>query len=182
MSNESRKFGSQVLTLKDIAALSIQAIVTLYNNRADKPVSRFSDRKAAERRLWALGTPVETAEAAKPEKAPRAPKTASGEPRKGRSKTFRLAPRDTQKVPKEGSKRRAAFDLIGRDEGAKLTEIMKKTGWDEDTAYEGVRHLNVTCGFGLYHHPVGASDHRIFLAKNNKEFRELSAKYKDVIE
>jgi hypothetical protein len=58
----------------DLQAASMTELVEFYNHNADKPVSRFSDRKAAERRVAKLveentGKQLEAPEASPEEKA-----------------------------------------------------------------------------------------------------------------
>ena len=180
--SESRVFDGKSLTQADLKGMSAQALVTLHNKLAPKPVNRFSDRKTAERRVWALGTKEAASpspEASQPKK-PRAT-AEKKQPSSGgvRLKTFRLAPRDDKHEPREGTKRAETLRLLSRENGAKFSEIQEKIGWDEKTAYEGIRLINVQCGYGLYHTNLPDGDYRIFLAKDMKEFRALADKFKE---
>ena len=84
-----------------------------------KPVRKFTDRKTAVVRIW------KAVQALTPAPAPHEAHVAQ--------KKARAAKRATQKdeppTPRDGSKKAIVLDLIRRDTGASLQELMAATGW-----------------------------------------------------
>lgn len=69
------------------------------------------------------------------------------------------------KLPNEKSKRRVAYNLIAREEGASYAEISEATGWNDVNAREGVRLLHRQNGVNL----VMGEDGRIKLADEDHQ-------------
>jgi hypothetical protein len=77
-----------------------------------KPVKKFTDRKTAAARIW------KAIQALTPAPAPQAAPVAPKEPRSSKPTT-----------PRDGSKKAQVLDLIKRQDGATLKDIMAATGW-----------------------------------------------------
>lgn len=64
-------------------------------------------------------------------------------------KAFNMAPQTELKKFRDGTKRAQIIGLMLREGGATFNELMTETGWDDKTAYEGVRLINLYVGYGL---------------------------------
>lgn len=53
------------------------------------------------------------------------------------------------KLPHDKSKRKTAYDLIAREEGATYEELSAATGWNDTNVREGVRLLHKQNGVDL---------------------------------
>lgn len=168
-----------------LAQLTTPALVTLYNKLAAdhstdevKPVTRFSDRATAEKRVAALlekcqmavfsvtdGVPelVSTAIVqARPEvtNTPVAVEPKTEEPkekaeRKRRGFRFVFPAKDEIKGHREGTNRAKLVEMMSRPAtaergaGATFDELRAATGWDEKTCYEGTRLVHYYLGYGM---------------------------------
>lgn len=63
-------------------------------------------------------------------------------------KAFDFSPKASQKECKPGSKRATTLEMLKGD-GATFDEVKAKIGWDERTAYEGIRLLHSYLGYGI---------------------------------
>ena len=87
-----------------------------------KPVKKFTDRKTAASRIWKAVQALTPAPAQ--HAGPAAPKKAKA--------TKDATPKDDATGPKgarEGSKKAIVLDMLRRQEGATLADIMSATGW-----------------------------------------------------
>jgi hypothetical protein len=115
-----------------------------------KPVKKFENRKAAVSRIWKaiqrLNGSATPEAATDVETAPAALKGAKGAPAKGKSSKkaspAKKAPKGAKAskpaksefgVPREGSKTAQVVALLQRKNGATLSEIMEKMGWQAHT-------------------------------------------------
>jgi hypothetical protein len=141
------------------ATRPMDRFVTVWNSFAGiagfgadlKPVKKFENRDKAVARIWKAlqhlngGATVEDASTA--ETAATAPKGAKGERAKGKpgkkgtpAKKAPKAPSKATKpakpesgAPREGSKTAQVIAMLQRKNGATLSEIMEKTGWQAHT-------------------------------------------------
>jgi Protein of unknown function (DUF3489) len=88
-------------------------LVALWNGLPGlTPVSKFTDRKTALRRIWkALQDPVESTNGSHP------------------SSRQRRGSRGTKAVAREGSKKARILSLLKQSKGATLPDLMRETGW-----------------------------------------------------
>ncbi len=98
-----------------------------------KPVRKFTDRKTAVARIWKaiqkLDGPAESDTTATAPQAPtRAPKAAKGAPKKAKPAKVARA-KEGAVLPREFSKKAIVLELLRRNQGATLKEIMAATGW-----------------------------------------------------
>jgi hypothetical protein len=174
----------------DLAAFSTTRLVELFNKHATEPVTRFASRPVAYRRLFevlqgltqveapVLEEPVIEAPVITEEKAAPTPivelKKRAGPAREmlteslekqGRKARFgfRLPPAVAPKQPRSGTNRALLHTLGSRPEGALFSEAMTACGWDQKTAYEGIRLLSVFNGFGLWSEQEGDFDVRFWV-------------------
>ena len=103
-----------------------------------KPVTKFTSRKTATERIWkAIQSLGETAPSSTPEPvAPQtphvAPEEAPTETRPKRAKKADVAT-TTAAGPREGSKTSRVIDLLKREGGVTLKELMIEMGWQSHT-------------------------------------------------
>lgn len=143
-----------IQTREDLDSLTTKQLVELYNQVTGRKTKKFNTRKVGLEQTWrALQTTSPAGE--KAEAAGREKEEA------GQGLSFRLPPRDQQKEPRQGTKRRKVFELLCSKEGALFSEVMKACKWSRKDAYEGIRLLNTYCGFPLWHERIGADDYRI---------------------
>lgn len=64
-------------------------------------------------------------------------------------KAFSFEPKKEQKDHKPGTKRAAVVELLRSDKGATFEQIQQATGWDDRTAYEGIRLIHGYLGYGI---------------------------------
>jgi Protein of unknown function (DUF3489) len=114
-------------------------LITIYNSLTGvTPVKKFTSNAVASKRILAEldklePIPCQTAPGAPqspdvaPEKAPAKTKATS------KKKAPKAAKQAEQAGPREGSKTSKVIDLLRREGGATLTEIMKKMGWQQHT-------------------------------------------------
>ena len=115
----------------DLSALSTKQLVTLYNEHAPKPVSRFADRKTAEQRVAAvLPKPVAAkpepvaAAASKPAKQSPKPQTTVTPVTTPAAKPFGKEPAPERvRAVRAGTKISIIIDLISRKQGATMAEL-----------------------------------------------------------
>ena len=154
-----QSFASQDALGTLTASWPMDRFVTVWNSFAGvagfgadlKPVKKFENRNKAVARIWRAlqrlngDAPAEDATAA--ETAHAAPKSAKGEPAKGKSgkkaTPAKKAPKTRSKAikpakteaggPREGSKTAQVVAMLQRKNGATLSEIMDKMGWQKHT-------------------------------------------------
>jgi hypothetical protein len=114
-------------------------LITIYNSLTGvTPVKKFQSNATASKRILAEldklePVPCQTAPGAPqspdvaPEKAPAKTKATS------KKKAPKAAEQAEQAGPREGSKTSKVIDLLKREGGVTLAEIMKKMGWQEHT-------------------------------------------------
>jgi hypothetical protein len=116
-----------------------------------KPVKKFQNRNIAVGRIWKAlqrlnGRAPEEEDATAAETAPAAPKGAKGAPTKGKSSKKATPSKKSPKgakvakpakaeagAPREGSKTAQVVAMLQRKNGATLSEIMQKMGWQAHT-------------------------------------------------
>jgi Protein of unknown function (DUF3489) len=135
-------------------------LVELWNSFADvagfgaglKPVKKFENREKAVARIWQalqrLNGDATAEDATAVETANAAPKGAKGTPAKGKSSKKATPAKNAAKPPKakapkpakresgaprEGSKTAQVVAMLQRKNGATLSEIMEKMGWQAHT-------------------------------------------------
>lgn len=79
---------------------------------------------------------------------------------KGR-KPFDLQPLEEVRSHRPGTKRATTIDLLSREEGATVEEVMEATGWSYRTALEGIKLIHSYLGYGLRED----DDSRIYLVR-----------------
>ena len=163
-----------------LEAFSGPQLVEAYNNLGpEKPVKRFSDRKAAIRRILSLqGEQVaDSIEPTNPDpptpkpspskRVPVEPKSKSQERRlehqdgkqiRGERKPKARKPFDcpftgTVKPYREGTKRALVINML--KSGATFEEIMGATEWNHRTAYDGIKLIHTSVGYGLSESSTG---------------------------
>ena len=141
------------MTKAELEKLPTNEILAIFNKATGRSTKKFSSRvNGIVQTVRALG------------QAKSAPK---GKPKnkawRSSGMSFRLAPRpDEQKTPRKDTKRALVLAMISKSEGARFSAIRKACGWSLKDAYEGVRLLNVFCGFGLWHEEECEGDYRIW--------------------
>lgn len=83
------------------------------------------------------------------EKAAKEAEKANKVPAVKKPKAFNMAPQADLKKFREGTKRAKVIELMLKDGGSTFAQIMTETGWDDKTAYEGIRLINLYVGYGL---------------------------------
>lgn len=137
------------LTKVEISKLPTNEILSLFNTATGRTTKKFASRaKGIEQTLRAL----KSNGSAEP-----TPKT-----RRSSGMSFRLAPKGTVKSPRAGSKRAKVLGLISQPTGALFSTIQAACHWNLKDAYEGIRLLNVFCGYGLWHETEGDGNYRIW--------------------
>jgi hypothetical protein len=140
---------SQVFrSAKDLAKLATgwpaERLVEIHNTIAGvKPVTRFKDRLAGAARIWKALQPLIEQPAAEPAAtADAAPTARTGATRKGKASKnpspAKVAPKAAKpaketKLARETSKTAQMVTMLQRKNGATLTEIMEKMGWQKHT-------------------------------------------------
>jgi len=141
--------GSTVSKIRDRAAAVAKA-VEAFKAQGEKPVDfeayiietkDISSTKPARTRATKTRKPAKV-------KKVKAAKKSNGERKPRARKPFDFKPRKNIKAHREGTKRDTVIKLL-TGKGATFEQIMKKTGWDHRTAYEGTRLLNTHLGYGL---------------------------------
>jgi hypothetical protein len=124
--DDHARFASEKELLKLAANWPCDRLVEVWNSFAGvppfgdlKPVKKFTDRKTAVARIWKAVQALTPTAA--PQSAQDAPKSAK--PSKGRTQEKDAAP------AREGSKKAIVLDMLKRQDGATLQEIMSVTGW-----------------------------------------------------
>jgi hypothetical protein len=59
------------------------------------------------------------------------------------------------RAPKANSKRAGLLDRMLDGKGITLEEAMSDFGWERKDAYEGIRHIHISCGYGIDQYPDG---------------------------
>ena len=115
----------------NLSALSTKQLVTLYNEHAPKPVSRFADRKTAEQRVAAVlpktvapkPEPILVAAAKPAKQSPKSLPTVTPVTTPA-AKPFRKEPAPERiRAVRAGTKIAAIIDLISRKQGATMAEL-----------------------------------------------------------
>jgi len=150
-----------ITSREDLEEAETADLLGLYNHLTGKSTTKFSSRKRGVEQVWALVKD----KVKRPVPKPIRPGV--------RRKTFRLAPKpqDQQKAIRPNTKRRILFEMTGRPEGALFSELQELCNWSEKDNYEGLRLLNVWCGYGLWSEDEG-DDYRIWLCHTMQEWRE----------
>jgi hypothetical protein len=142
-------FSSQREFTQLAGAWPAERLVAIWNSLPGvRPVNGFKTAKAEASKIWeSIQDLGETAEPAKP-KAEKKPtggaKAAKGAPAKGKAtnqataakrapKTKRAAKSQANAGPREGSKTAQVIAMLQRKNGATLSEIMEKMGWQKHT-------------------------------------------------
>ena len=95
-----------------------------------------------------------------------------------RGLTFRFAPKPEIKEPRPGSRRAELVALCQRANGVKFSEVVASmNGEDIDeqrkNAYEHLRHIFWTSGYGMWSDAVGDDDYRIRIV-DAAEYKKLA--------
>jgi hypothetical protein len=146
-------FASQKQLAELVAAWPADRLVAIWNSLPGvEPVKGFKSPKAAANRIWepiqGLGEPEQPeAEPAKP-KADKKRKAGTPSPKGARAKSqptkkarpVKKAPKNKKRAkaqesagPREGSKTAQVVAMLQRKNGATLSEIMDKMGWQKHT-------------------------------------------------
>ena len=107
------------------------------------------ETEAAEKKAQREAAKLASDEKKAAEKAQKEAAKAAAGPVVKKLKSFNMAPQTELKKFREGTKRAKVIELMTRDGGATFSELMLATGWDDKTAYEGVRLVNLYVGYGL---------------------------------
>ena len=146
-------FASQKELAELLAAWPAERLVAVWNGLPGvEPVERFKSAKAAAKRIWegvqGLGEPAKPkAEPAKPratKKAKGGAQAPKGAPAKGNATKKAIPAKSAPKGkkaakakesagPREGSKTAQVVAMLQRKNGATLSEIMAKMGWQKHT-------------------------------------------------
>jgi len=148
----AQAFTSQQELAELAAAWPAERLVAIWNSLPGvTAVERFKDRNSAVTRIWkniqGLGEPAKPeAEHAKPKahkKAKGGAQAAKGAPAKAKATKKTTAAKKAPKAkkaakthetgPREGSKTSQVVAMLQRKNGATLTEIMEKMGWQKHT-------------------------------------------------
>lgn len=142
----------KIRSTDDIEGLGGRELVTLHNELAAKIgtkfTKRFSNRDNGIRRVTALFEQLGDS----------APSISTGQNTKpaagkigdvARRKRFSIESRDKIKSHRAGTKRAKVIDLLSRDGGATIEDVMKANGWDYRTAFEGIKLVATYVGYGL---------------------------------
>jgi Protein of unknown function (DUF3489) len=131
------------------AAWPAERLVGIWNSLPGvKPVETFKTAKSGAGKIWAnvqnLGKAAEPAKPKTNKKATASDKAAKGAPAKGKaskkatptksaSKVKKTAKKEESAGPREGSKTAQVVAMLQRKNGATLSEIMDKMGWQKHT-------------------------------------------------
>ena len=142
----------------DVKALSGPQLAQLYSELTSKTVKRFSDHGIAVKRT------LEAFYDLNPEYKEKREKSARGSEPKVKKVRVASGPRKMSlsypvgsdlspaiREPRGGSAREKCRDLLARNSGATVAEVMKATGWNLRQAIPGIRLLHHECGYGLRH-------------------------------
>lgn len=157
--------GHEIRTPGDLEKLSSRQLVALFQQATGKSTKKFASRAKGLKQTWAA-LQQSSSRVEKIEEKGRKQESW------GHGLSFRLPPRDVQKEPRPGTKRRKAFELLNKKEGGLFSQVARACGWERKDAYEGIRLLNTYCGFALWHDRVGADDYRVYVV-TPKRYREL---------
>lgn len=125
---------STITTFDQVQKANINDLKAVYDKLTGGNI-KFDNIDTARKRTWAVLEP--------------AVKKANGEKAKRRM-GFRLSPADTVKPIRPGSKRHTVFQLMSSPKGTTFYTIMETCGWTKRDAYEGVRLVNITAGYGIW--------------------------------
>jgi len=135
-------------------------LTEIYNQHVAVPIKKFRDRATAlERTKEALNLKTEegSEEVAKTKTAKKAKKPVGEGKKRGRPvgprTPFDLPASDEISTHREGTKRATLIEML--KEGATIEEVMKKIDWDRRTAFEGIRLLHKSLGYGLKENTAG---------------------------
>lgn len=130
--------------LADAKPISTGLLVELYNGASDKPVTKFTDRKTAARRVFALLTKADAEQTPVTEDATPAP-----EPKAKTRKTSGKGNRDSMSKPiypadaaaspyRQGNKSFATYEMIKKEPGKTKAEYVAMGG-RQNTINDGLR-------------------------------------------
>ncbi len=96
-----------------------------------KPVKKFTDRKSAVTRIWQAIQRLAPAADGGAQGAPEVPTASKEATGKKNAPKAKKGAKEAKSKPeaREGSKKAAVIEMMRRDEGATLAEIVKATGW-----------------------------------------------------
>lgn len=149
-----------------LAALSAAELVAAYNLMSGKDVKRFSDRKAGERRLWAVAlnngpyvAPPPAPELVKnPAQAPVERKAAKPKEKKTRRFTLPLGGQDNiipPTEPRPNTKRLALLEVL-RTTGITFDgAVQLGQSREEYTIYQRIRNINIHHGWRIWTNEEG---------------------------
>lgn len=140
------RFSDRATALKRVAALLEKVGQEVVAVEAGVPTLRrvgdLSPAVEGQGEVQDLATPLEgTNDTAEPAPAKKE--------RKRRGFRFVFPKKDEIKSCREGTKRAQVVELLSREEGATLEEIMAATGWSQKDAYEGTRLVHFYLGYGM---------------------------------
>lgn len=182
------------ITESDIKNASTEDLVDTYNAIfTDAPVKKFRDRKTAEARTWkAIGQLPTAVDISKPEK--KASKTVEktvektvvkkiAENKKAkRTMRFCFAPHNKTELtePRKTSLRGQLFAFFSErgEKGVLFSEVQAKfPHWKKTDAYEGIRLIHFTTGYGMWSNEEN-DDIRIQLVAEKQVYNSLLAEAK----
>jgi len=146
------------VTADDLLELTGPQAVALYNQTALEldtnitPVKKFANKAVAAKRLWANITDLQEARAENAKKAKAAAPKASA-PRRGTG--INLEPKAAAYPCREGSKQSILVDMLSREQGATMEELLKALSggakpWQEITVKSGLNwDMNKIKGYGI---------------------------------
>lgn len=141
---------------EEIENMTGPELVAAYNTLTGENVKRFGDRKSGLRRTLAA---LDAKGQAKPAKAePKAKPKPTDKPKAKAPRTPRhidWPAKKEKKTHRPGTKRAVVVDLLSRKSGATRDDLMKATGWDEKTLYDGLRLVHVYLGHGIREDETG---------------------------
>ncbi len=142
---DSERFGNEAALAKLASHWPAARLVEIWNSLSgETPVKKFKDRATAVSRIWKaiqrLGqTTEDSAAAEEPVTAPVAPRTPPVAPEEAPAKT---RPTRTKRAdvsattapgPRDGSKTSRVIELLKREGGVTLKELMSEMGWQPHT-------------------------------------------------
>lgn len=130
-------FATEKEFTKATAALPISRLVEIWNGFAGvagpfgdlKPVKKFENRTKATRRIWQA---IQKLAVAAPAPPPAKPETKAAAP-KPTAKQVEPASADAKPAAREGTHKAQVIEMIKREGGATLDEIIAATGWQKHT-------------------------------------------------
>jgi hypothetical protein len=136
-------FTSQKELAQLAAAWPAERLVAIWNSLPGvKPAKNFKTAKIGAGKIWTniqgLGEAATPAKAKAEKKAKGGAKAAKGAPAKGKAtknapKAKKAAKKEESPGPREGSKTAQVVAMLQRKNGAALSEIMEKMGWQKHT-------------------------------------------------